>query len=260
MLNRAYTRLNRDTTSPKRSNQQWESFLPVKPLFEFPFVLACIVLSVAAFGVSPIVFKMASEEKKPVPLTHPLSDFTKTALGEYKFLHSNQMEAAIEDALGTSDYIDWLFEDTSIKDTRHPLRNPRLFVTYYTGGRDLVPHTPDQCYLGAGYEPIKTENLNVDIRSINQEIPIRAITFQKSAIFSKETPTVLYTFHCNGVFVCTRNDVRLRISSPMEDHAYFCKIEVTVRHSQLFPQKRQSGRHGESSLQVFKQYSAQVTV
>ncbi len=198
-----------------------------KTLFEFPFVLACIVLSVAAFGVSPIVFKMASEEKKPVPLTHPLSDFTKTALGEYKFLHSNQMEAAIEDALGTSDYIDWLFEDTSIKDTRHPLRNPRLFVTYYTGGRDLVPHTPDQCYLGAGYEPIKTENLNVDIRSINQEIPIRAITFQKSAIFSKETPTVLYTFHCNGVFVCTRNDVRLRISSPMEDHAYFCKIEVT---------------------------------
>ena len=105
-----------------------------KTLFEFPFVLACVVLAVAAFGVSPIVFKMASAEKKPVPLIRPLSDFTKKDLGTYRFLHSNKMEAAIEDALGTSEYIDWLFEDTSIKDTRHPLRNPRLF-RYLLHGR-----------------------------------------------------------------------------------------------------------------------------
>jgi hypothetical protein len=37
----------------------------------------------------------------------------------------------------------------------------------------------------------------------------------------------MYTFHCNGRFMCGRNDVRYAIQAPSERYAYFCKIEVS---------------------------------
>ena len=201
-----------------------------KALLEWPFLLACVVLGTAAFGISPVLLaRGGTEVKESLPLRQPLGKLDRARLGPYRWLEREQrtLPAAVEDELGATDYIDWQFRDTTIEDVRDPLSRVRLFVTYYTGGRNLVPHTPDVCYLGQGYEPTERQNLDIEIDALGRTIPIRALTFERSAIFGQERPTVVYTFHCNGDFAATRTAVRYRINAPQDRHAYFCKIEVT---------------------------------
>lgn len=192
-----------------------------------PFLLTVVVL-LAAFGVRPLIKgTMASQEKLPVPLRQSLGKLDKDALGPYEFLGRATLNAAVVESLGTDEYINWGFRDTSVSESNSPLRQVNLHVTYYTGGRDLVPHTPDQCMKGAGYEPTESANLEIPIESLGQQIPLRVLTFEKSSIMNNETPTVCYTFSVNGKFACTRNGVRSEINSFGRRHGYFCKIEVS---------------------------------
>jgi hypothetical protein len=196
-----------------------------------PFLVAAAVLATAAFVVGPIVLAGgATEYKEPLPLKRPLGQMTKEKLGPYRLPAEGGtqiLNAAVVDTLGTTEYVSRIYIDESVTDRRSPLAVVHLLVTYYTGGRDLVPHTPDQCYYGAGYQPIKMENLEVEVPTVGGRLPLRVLTFIKSALFGKEEPTVGYTFHCNGRFCCTRTEVRYLIQSPTEKHAYFCKIEVS---------------------------------
>ena len=199
-------------------------------LLEWPFLLACVVLGIAAFGISPVLMARGGMGvKEPLPLRRPLGKLAQARLGPYRWIAREQriLPAAVEDELGATDYIDWQFEDTTIEDARDPVSHVRLFVTYYTGGRNLVPHTPDVCYLGQGYEPTEKQNLDIEVDTLGETIPIRALTFERSAIFGQDRPTVVYTFHCNGDFAATRTAVRYRINAPQDRHAYFCKIELT---------------------------------
>lgn len=195
---------------------------------KLPFWIAGAILGLAAFVVGPaVVARGGNEVKLPLPLRKPLDKLDREALGPYRFVTSQTMPAAVEDALGTHEYISWLLNDTSIKDKHNPLRRINLFVTYYTGGRNPVPHTPDQCYLGRGYQPIVKENLKVEMPTIGGLVPIRALTFEGSKLLGHEEITVVYLFHCNGRFVETRSRVRDLITSYAEKYAYFSKIEVT---------------------------------
>ena len=200
-----------------------------------PFLLTVVVL-LAAVGVRPLIRgTMGSQEKLPVPLRQPLGKLDKTSLGPYEFLGRASTNAAIEEALGTSEYITWGFRDKSVSPGTNPLKFVNLHIAYYTGGRDLVPHTPDQCMKGAGYEPTLAENIDVPIDSVGIQIPMRVLTFEKSSIMNNETPTVCYTFSVNGKFACTRNGVRSEINSLGRRHGYFCKIEVSFGGEQCKP-------------------------
>ena len=192
-----------------------------------PFLLTIVVL-LAALGVRPFLKgTLGSQEKLPVPLRKPLAQLDKNALGPYEFEGRAPVNAAVEESLGTDEYITWGFCDTSVKSAHDPLRHLTLHVAYYTGGRDLVPHTPDQCMKGAGYEPTEAANIEIPIELIYQRIPLRVLTFEKSSIMNNETPTVCYTFSVNGKFACTRNGVRREINFLGREHGYFCKIEVS---------------------------------
>ncbi len=191
------------------------------------FVIAVVVLASAAFGVNHAVRQWTkSMVKEAVPLRETLKKLRKDAFGPYRFVQSVEMEAAVEDSLDATDYITWQFEDTTIEEKRSPLKYAQLFVTYHTGGRDPVPHVPDQCYLGAGYSITQVDNEDVPIPSLNRTVPVRVVTFERSQVFAGEKPTVVYTFHSNGDFTATRNGVRNRITSLGVRHAYFSKIEV----------------------------------
>ncbi|MCA9250504.1 MAG: exosortase-associated EpsI family protein [Phycisphaerae bacterium] len=194
-------------------------------LFGIPFLLACAMLLGAHF----LVGKQFAHpgEKKMLELRKPFGQMNKDDLGNYRFKTNLNISPEVEDALGAKDYLSWLFVDSSVKDTQDPLRYIRLFVTYYSGGRDLVPHTPDECFLGAGYQAIEKENMTMPLPSLGIDMPIRVLTFQKSDVYGRDKPTVLYNFHCNGEFTETRNGVRSRINSPLNEYAYFCKIEVS---------------------------------
>ena len=134
------------------------------------------------------------------------------------------------DSLGTDQYVYWLLEDTSVAPL-DPLRRAVLFVTYYTGGRDLVPHTPDVCQLASGYQPAQPhEDVQVEVGGPPQaswEIPLRVCTFMKTDIHSRAKHTVIYTFSSNGQFTATRTGVRLLMSDLANTYAYFSKVEVS---------------------------------
>lgn len=199
-------------------------------LFTPHFVVMVILLGAAAILAGPVGRAMDLRQvKAALPLRQPLSALRSEAIRPYSVEERLTLEPAVVEALGTSDYVFWKLRDTSVPLT-DPLAHPRLFVTYYTGGRHIVPHTPDQCFLGAGYEPVGThENRNIPISKLGErfpEIPIRICTFLRTAIFNREELTVVYTFGCNGEFAETRNKVRVWTNDPRAHHAYFSKVEV----------------------------------
>lgn len=193
-----------------------------------PFLLALLVLAAAAFGVTPLVNRRSGTAvKEALPLRRPLGEMKKEGFGPYTFRQANVLAKSMEDALGTQEYLDWVFEDTSVKPVSNPLRWARLFITYYTGGRDPVPHVAEECYLGSGYQETKAEDLALEVPGLGRSIPVRALTFQRTSIFDRDEPTVVYTFHCNGDFAARRNQVRYRIASLHGRYAYYAKIEVS---------------------------------
>ncbi len=200
-------------------------------LAQAPFLACVIVLLGAVVLAGPVARTMKVVLRKdPVPLRRPLGELDKSALGEYQFEAAAILDHAMLDPLGTEEYIDWYFTDTSVQSRRNPLRYVHCFITYYTGKPDLVPHVAEVCYLGQGYDREQVGDLTVAIRGVEgerMEVPVRAVTFVKSDVFQQAKPTVVYTFHCNGAFVETRDRVRLRLADPRDRGAYYCKIEVT---------------------------------
>lgn len=215
--------------------QQLTTNPPVKnfwsELITAPFVTAVVILGIAAILTGPVASMMAlKQSKEALPLKKELHLLDDGALGPYRLLRRNTLEPIVVEALGTEHYVNWMLEDTDLP-PRDPLRLAVLFVTYYTGGSNLVPHTPDVCYLGAGYSPGQPhENKELDIRNLspgNTRLPIRVCTFVKTAIFDNQSVSVVYTFQTNGQYVNTRTGVRLLINDLRDTYAYFSKVEVS---------------------------------
>ncbi|UCE59616.1 MAG: exosortase-associated EpsI family protein [Phycisphaerales bacterium] len=200
-------------------------------LFTPPFVLAVVLLGASALLAGPFARSLKFKQAKlPIALRAPLSALRVDALSPYRVVDRTILTPEVVDALGTDRYVSWLLEDTSLSND-DPLRLVSLFVTYYSGGRDLVPHTPDVCYLGSGYEPAQGhENLTVEVASLKPtfaSVPVRVCTFVQTAVFDRRKRTVVYTFHCNGRFTATRNGVRVSINNPRNTYAYFSKVEIS---------------------------------
>ena len=73
-------------------------------------------------------------------------------LEPYKVLEKSKIDNKdVLESLGTEDYLQWILEDTTV-DVLSPVRNCSVFITYYTGNPDQVPHVPEACYTGGGNE------------------------------------------------------------------------------------------------------------
>lgn len=197
-------------------------------LWNSPFLVAVLVLGVAAVLAGPVNRRLqVSQIKKELPLKADLSTLSEEAVRPYTVTSRLVMKPEVVAELGTDRYVNWILENATAPKS-DPLRVATLLVTYYSGGHDLVPHTPDVCYLGAGYEPLLSENLELTLPALGSApaVPVRVLTFQKSSIHDHRKTNVLYTFHCNGEFTAARTGVRLLINDLTAVHAYFCKIEV----------------------------------
>lgn len=195
-----------------------------------PFVFATAVLAVAAVLAGPVArWVDLKQSKEALPLKASLGRLSPEALAPYRIVHRETLDPAVVDALGTEQYLRWTLEDETVPPT-DPLRHANLMVTYYSGGSSLVPHTPDVCYLGAGYEPAQThENMEIIVPSLGpgkDVVPIRVCSFVKTAVFNRDKTSVVYTFYCNGRFVATRTGVRLLTHDPRDTYAFFSKVEV----------------------------------
>ena len=196
-----------------------------------PFVLSVVLLGTAAFLSGPIASRMEFRlAKRALPLKTPLSALRESALDPYRVRKRNALEPAVVDALGTEEYLDLLLEDTS-EARSSPTRFLRLFVTYYSGGSNLVPHTPDVCYLGAGYALSQPhENKKIEVPALGLDaamVPVRVCTFARTAVFDRVETSVVYTFYTNDRFLSTRTQVRLEIHNPTHRYAFFSKVEVS---------------------------------
>ncbi len=167
-----------------------QTVLPSRPrrLFTFPFVLAIGLLAAVGALMGPGIRLIdLKQDKLALSLRAPLSTLDERAIYPYRVVRRQILDDAIIDALGTDVYLKWTLEDTSVA-ADDPLRFADLFVTYYTGGSHLVPHTPDVCYLGQGYEPSQShENREVDVPSLRPDsprVPLRLCTFSKTAACS----------------------------------------------------------------------------
>ncbi len=204
---------------------------PSARLITKPFLVAVIILGAAAVLAGPVgswlQFRL---EKLQLALIKPLAAMNVDAIYPYRLMDRQMLEPSVVEALGTTEYIHWTLEDTNVAKS-DPLRRATLFVTYYTGGRDLVPHVPDECMLGAGYQPAQAhENTNLRLSALIPEhptVPVRVCTFVRTAIHNRTKMTVVYSFAVNGTFAATRNNVRLLTADPRNTHAYFSKVEVS---------------------------------
>jgi hypothetical protein len=206
-------------------------------LVSAPFVICVVVLAAAVVGRGTLARRAKGVlRKEPIELRTPLGLLDATRLAPYVREAQHNLSAAMEDALGTADYLDWVLVDRSVPGWdpsagfsagRDPRGVVNLSITYYTGGANLAPHTPDVCRLGGGYQPKQPhEYRTIDVPTVG-EVPVRVCTFVKTAIFQHDEPTVVYTFHASGEFTASRSGVRNLTRRITNRYAYFSKVEVS---------------------------------
>jgi len=189
--------------------------------------------------------------KEAVPLKRDLALLDWSKLEPDYRLHLVQpprMSEEDTEKLGTQMYIQAQLVTTRLP-RDHPARIANLLVTYYTDKPDLVPHTPEACYLAGGYDRLgDAETAEVRVPGVgapDDRVPVRVLQFR--ARDRDVQPTVLYFFHTNGEYKTTRDGVRLKLANPFERYGYYAKIEVTFNDD---PEGRQRPRQADKNESI----------
>lgn len=177
--------------------------------------------------------------KQPVPLKRPLAALDRSKLLPQYVLHPIQPPPIPPDVLqtlGTEEYLNLRLVDQSRPPT-DPAALAHLFITYYTGQPDMVPHVPDYCYQAGGYDSQGARNVEIRVPDVGAEedrIPVRMLAFgvrgEGLVPAIGATPAarmyVMYFFHTNGAYRTTRDEVRLRVAKLTDRYAYYAKFEA----------------------------------
>lgn len=243
----------------------------LKPYLNIPFLICAGVLIVSASSKSLIDnFTNVITRKQPLPLQKPLEMIDEESLGSYRVVSNRRIENDdIVEELGTTDYLQCLLEDTEA-DPKGPVRYCSLFITYYTGDPDIVPHVPDECYVGSGNTLETTELLDVPVR-INSDaaqssraaaagqsantknIKITRAVFKNqgdiwdaAAKFSR-----LYFFRVNGEYGYNRDSTRTIMGKNVfGKYSYFSKVEWEFYGANSRPDKQQMIEASSKMLSV----------
>ena len=195
------------------------------------FVVCVIALGVGLGSVEWLRGYGFRFSKQRVDLKAPLDSMDAKRISPYRLVGSDTIPKEEVEALGTEEYVRWRLEDTSVRNRNNPLHWPTLFVTYYSGQPDQVPHVPEECYLGGGFQQLSSQDAKVKVPGLEPgsgEVPVRVLKFRKdSSIGGALVPTVIYLFSVNGEFAGSRTAVRLALSNPFEQYGYFSKVEVS---------------------------------
>lgn len=196
-----------------------------------PFAVAATMLVAAAVLAGPVAkWLNIKQAKLPLPLRAPLTALSEEGLAPYVVRRRHVLESAVVEALGTDQYLSWTLEDTDVPPD-DPLRYANLLVTYDTGGRSLVPHRPEVCFLGSGYEPAQAhENLELELDRpgvLPMHVPVRVCTFARTALRDRTRISVVYLFYCNGEFIANPFGVRMMLNKPTNTYAFFSKVEIS---------------------------------
>ncbi|MCK4997971.1 MAG: hypothetical protein KAS23_00500 [Anaerohalosphaera sp.] len=177
--------------------------------------------------------------KQALPLQKPFKEINTSKLASYNVTYRDKIQDDVEEALGTKEYIQWMLEDTEV-DNSSPVRFCSLFITYYTGNPDQVPHVPDVCYTGAGNELMSNSELTLRVTknlgdseaggiAEENDFPVRHLVLRQTGknIYDIASEfSVLYFFKANGKYAHSRTGVRLIMQKNLfGKYSYFSKVE-----------------------------------
>lgn len=200
-----------------------------------PRFVVCFLLLAGSAVAIPLTANLAGIyfRKEAVPLKRPLITFDAGALGPTYVLAPQQPKPLADEmlhSLGTEEYYQAALIDTS-RPAGDPAKLVSLFVSYYTGAPDMVPHVAEECVVAGGYDLVDQVTRPVTIRGIgtrNETAPVRIARFVSGRTLgaARSELVVSYFFQVNGGYGATRDDVRLSMSNPFLKYAYYMKIEA----------------------------------
>jgi len=229
----------------------------IRKYFQPAFLICVLVLGVAGAGMSftmkrlGIVFR-----KEPLPLKKSLEHLDENDLTPYKVVSKEKIENPDTlRKLGTKDYIQWILEDSE-QPADSPAKELLLFITYYELP-DRVPHVPEECWTGGGFQKLGSESVTFKIdngEGYTTNVPAKYLVFapKKTRLWqSGERIPNLYFFKVNGQYAGSREDARLALNKNLFGRSsYFCKVELVFNRSSVAPSKEQAVAACEKLLAV----------
>jgi hypothetical protein len=199
----------------------------IKHYMQPAFLICAAILAMAGGGMSVAIKSFGIYLKKdPWPLKKSLDLLDEKGLAPYKVVSKEKIESEdVVESLGTEDYIQWVLEDLDAP-ANSAVRYCSLFITYYELP-DKVPHVPEECYMGSGFQRLASDAVTLEIGA--KRIPVRYLVFTgaDSDYWQKiKKFPILYFFRVNNDYVNSREDARLILNKNIRGkHSYFCKVE-----------------------------------
>jgi hypothetical protein len=203
----------------------------MKTFFKPTFVVCvCVLLAAAVSKETVIRVYGVYMTKQSIALQRPLEEMNAVALAPFELKKNARIQNRdVLESLGTEEYLQWIIEDSEAKPDS-PTRYCSLFITYYTGNPDMVPHVPDECYVGGGNERQAGGLVTIDVSRSddNQKLDFQYVAFRNfdQKTMREDNFSVQYFFHANGKYSGSRTDTRLILGSNwLSKYSYFCKVE-----------------------------------
>jgi len=223
-----------------------------------PAFLICVaVLAIAGGGMSVAIKSFGVYLKKePLPLKKSLDLLDEEDLASYKIISKSKIEnEEIVKALGTEDYIRWILEDTDAA-ANSAVKKCMLFITYYRLP-DRVPHVPEECYVGSGFQRLASDSVTLEINDnagFEKKVRGRYLVFgstKSNSWLSSEQFPVLYLFRVNGEYAGSREEARIALNKNLfHKSSYFSKVEMIFNVSSVAPSREQAVTASEKLLAV----------
>lgn len=222
------------------------------------FLICVLVLAAGGVGMSVATTRLGIIFKKePLPLRKSLELLDEGDLAPYRIVPPKLKieNEEILKALGTEDYIQWVLEDTE-EAADSAVKRCLLFITYYRLP-DRVPHVPEECWTGGGYQKLRAEGIKLEINdnvSFKASIPAKYLVFgpKKASLWQSgvRIPN-LYFFKVNGQYAGSRQEARMALNKNLfGKYSYFCKVELVFNRSSAALSKTAAIAAGEKLLTV----------
>ena len=220
------------------------------------FFIAVVILAISA-----VVFQISVSSlnvylhKNPIYPRQNFSVLPSKIDGWERVGDDIRFDAAGVESLGTELYLSRTYFSTD-----NLLPPVQLHIAYYTGQVDAVPHVPDRCMVAGGFAPLTSEPITIpleidqsswteDMHESLDGIPYRVIagSEQEDIVrmpfgdfelrttefshpeFDDDRVFAGYFFVANGKVTAYPERIRLLAFDRSSKHAYYCKIQFTIR-------------------------------
>ena len=239
----------------------------LKPYLQPAFLICALVLLTAATSKSLVIQALGWQlTKHPLPLQNALHEMDESAMEPFVVVNKTRIDNPdVLAALGTEDYLQWLLEDPQAEDGS-PTQFAMVFVTYYTGDPDIVPHVPDECYVGGGNVRkggfVDTARLNRGGQGDQQTLNYQNILFGRTNDPMHAGGSdfyVAYLFHANGQYSGSRTETRRILGQNfLSRYSYFSKVEwqffgqmaTPFGRQRIYPDRQETVEASERLLNI----------